>query len=548
MDFARARFMPARHVGQLDVADALAVGVQVVDEAAFGHLRVVEVEHHADVGQGELVDQVSRLLLAPQQVARTVHRVERLDQHGLAMARGQLGGVGEVVSVGAVDERVGRGLAGEPGHHMHGRAAERARVVERLRHARSKQRHARRVGGQAPVARVCVAGRRIDAGAGQAVVLQTLRHHSCGPLVGKPELHRLKALIARSGKAIEKRQLGEQQRQVGAKTKHGEVGSGEGAFKRQFAPVCLRCYKAAMLRRDLLAATAGGMVAVARARAQATPALLTRAIPRSGEALPAVGLGTWLTFDVPIQDIDAMARRRAVLDRFFALGGGLIDSSPMYGHAEAVLGELLPKDRPASLFAATKVWTALGLYGPTQMRRSLGLWRLARCDLMQVHNLLNWREHLKTLREWQAQGRVRYIGVTTSHGSRHEEMRHILDTERGIDVMQITYNPADRSAEALIARAAERGVAVIINRPFDGGSLLQRLRSVPLPPVAAELGCAHWAPLVLKWELANPAVTVAIPATTNPAHLEQNMAALRGPLPDAKQREAIWRAMGPVLG
>lgn len=284
------------------------------------------------------------------------------------------------------------------------------------------------------------------------------------------------------------------------------------------------------------------------ARGQGAQPLLTRPLPRTGERVPAVGLGTWLAFDVSTQDVAAMARRRAVLDRFFALGGGLIDSSPMYGHAEAVLGELLPQDKPATLFAATKVWTALGLYGPTQMRRSLGLWKLQRCDLMQVHNLLNWREHLKTLREWQAQGRVRYIGVTTSHGSRHDDMRHILDTERGVDVMQITYSPADRSAEPLMARAAELGVAVIINRPFDGGSLLQRLARTPLPPVAAELGCAHWATLVLKWELANPAVTVAIPATTNPAHLEQNMAALRGPLPTATQREAIGRAMAPALG
>jgi diketogulonate reductase-like aldo/keto reductase len=312
-------------------------------------------------------------------------------------------------------------------------------------------------------------------------------------------------------------------------------------------PDASQCYNPTMFRRDLLAATAVGLVVPPLARAQGTPALLARTIARSGERVPAVGLGTWLTFDVPIQDIEAMARRRAVLDRFFALGGGLIDSSPMYGHAEAVLGELLPRQKPASLFSATKVWTAFGPYGPAQMRRSLGLWKLQRCDLMQVHNLLNWRAHLKTLREWQAEGRVRYIGVTTSHGSRHEEMRHILDTERGIDFMQITYSPADRSAEPLIARAAELGVAVIINRPFDGGALLQRLQRVALPPAAAELGCTHWATLVLKWELALGGVTVAIPATTNPTHVEQNMAALHGPLPHMAQRAAIWQAMAPAL-
>ena len=208
---------------------------------------------------------------------------------------------------------------------------------------------------------------------------------------------------------------------------------------------------------------------------------------------------------------------------------------------------MLPRD-DKRLFAATKVWTPLGAYGPTQMRRSLALWKLPRVDLMQIHNLLSWRAHLPTLREWKAQGLIRLIGITTSHGRDHDLVQRLLETERGIDVMQITYSPADRSAEPLLELAARKGVAIIINRPFDGGELLSRLTPVPLPPVAAELGCAHWATLVLKWELANPAVTVAIPATTNPEHVEQNLAALRGPLPDAKQREAIWSAMQPALG
>jgi diketogulonate reductase-like aldo/keto reductase len=296
-----------------------------------------------------------------------------------------------------------------------------------------------------------------------------------------------------------------------------------------------------MKRRSVLAL---GLAASPVVRAQA---LLTRAVPSTAERLPAVGLGTWLTFDVPLAHDAAMARRRQVLERFFAEGGRLIDSSPMYGQAEAVLGELLARDEPR-LVSATKVWTALGLYGPTQMRRSLALWKRPRVDLMQVHNLLAWRSHLPTLREWKAQGRVRLIGVTVSHGRDAELMEQILRTERGIDVMQITYSPADRSAEPLIALAASRGMAVIVNRPFDGGDLLARLARVPLPPVAAELGCAHWATLVLKWELANPAVTVAIPATTDPDHVSQNLAALRGALPDAKQRDAIWRALAPALG
>jgi diketogulonate reductase-like aldo/keto reductase len=296
-------------------------------------------------------------------------------------------------------------------------------------------------------------------------------------------------------------------------------------------------------RRTLLVSSVP--LAAAPAAAQLPP--LTRAIPSSGERLPAVGLGTWLTFHVALGNATAMAQRRAVLERFFAGGGRVIDSSPMYAQAEAVLGELLPRPEPR-LFSATKVWTALGPYGPTQMRRSLSLWKLPRVDLMQVHNLLSWRSHLPTLREWKAQGLARHIGITTSHGRDHDLVREILQTERGIDVLQITYSPADRSAEPLLELAANKGVAVIINRPFDGGDLLARLANVPLPPVAAELGCQHWATLVLKWELAHPAVTVAIPATTNPEHVDQNLAALRGPLPDARQREVIWRALAPAVG
>lgn len=298
-------------------------------------------------------------------------------------------------------------------------------------------------------------------------------------------------------------------------------------------------------RRDLLAA---GLAAcgLGRPRHADATTLLTRPIPRTGERIPAVGLGTWLTFDVPITDASALARRQAVVDRFLADGGRVVDSSPMYGHAESVLGETLPRDT-ARVFAVGKVWTPAPLYGPTQMRRSMRQWRRAQMDVMLVHNLLAWRGHLKTLREWQGEGQVRLIGLSTSHGRGHDEVAEIIERERGIDVLQITYSPADRSAEPLIERAAARGIAVMINRPFDGGDLLARLARVPLPAVAAELSCAHWATLVLKWELAHPAVTVAVPATTNPGHAAQNLAALRGPLPDARVRDAITRAMAPAL-
>jgi diketogulonate reductase-like aldo/keto reductase len=298
-----------------------------------------------------------------------------------------------------------------------------------------------------------------------------------------------------------------------------------------------------MKRRDVLAI---GVSAAAPQLGRANEPLLARVIPSSGERIPAVGLGTWLTFHVALGNASAMAQRREVLNRFFAGGGRVVDSSPMYAQAEAVLGALLVPPEPR-LFSATKVWTPLGAYGPTQMRRSLALWKLPRVDLMQIHNLLSWQAHLPTLREWKVQGLARHIGITSSHGRDHELVQRILDSERGIDVLQITYSPADRSAEPLLELAARKGVAVIINRPFDGGDLLSRLARVPLPAVAAELGCAHWATLVLKWELANPAVTVAIPATANAEHVEQNLAALRGSLPDARQREAIWRAMAPAV-
>ena len=286
--------------------------------------------------------------------------------------------------------------------------------------------------------------------------------------------------------------------------------------------------------------------------AAAQPALLRRAIPKTGEKINAVGLGTWLTFDVGDEVVER-TRRLQVLQAFFAAGGGVIDSSPMYGRAERVLGDLLPQvDHAGRLFAATKVWTAFGRVGPAQMAESLRLWgkgadgRVAgreprRFDLVQVHNLLAWPEHLTTLRAWKEQGRCRYIGVTTSHGNKHDEMQRVLRNEP-IDFMQITLNLADRSALPLIELAASRGVAVIVNRPFDGGLLFNRVGRRPLPEAAREVGCASWAQACLKWILAHPAVTCAIPATTNPAHATENMGAALGPVPDAAQQRRIAAA------
>jgi diketogulonate reductase-like aldo/keto reductase len=248
-------------------------------------------------------------------------------------------------------------------------------------------------------------------------------------------------------------------------------------------------------------------------------------------------MGTWLTFDVGDEPAPR-AQRLEVLRRFFASGGGVIDSSPMYGRAERLLGELLPGvAHEKKLFTSTKVWTAFDRVGPRQLDESLRLWGVTRFDLVLVHNLLNWEAHLKLLRAAKEQGRVRYIGVSTSHGRKHDEIQRIMRSQP-IDAIQITYSLADVSAEPVLDLAAERGMAVFINRPFDGGMLFNAVGARPLPPWAAEFDCANWAQFFLKWILGHPAVTAAIPATTQPVHMEENMSAGLGRLPDqAKRRQ-----------
>jgi diketogulonate reductase-like aldo/keto reductase len=269
------------------------------------------------------------------------------------------------------------------------------------------------------------------------------------------------------------------------------------------------------------------------------PAAHARAIHASGEMLPVVGLGTWLTFDVGAADSPARRARGDILRAFLASGGRLVDSSPMYASSEAVIGAERPADASQGLFSATKVWTVGGLAGRRQMEHSLALWRLARFDLMQVHNLLDWETHWPTLKAWKAEGRARYIGMTTSHGRRHDELETLLRHER-MDFVQFTYNLADRQVEkVLLPLAADRGAAVIINRPFDGGDLFGAKTRAPLPGWAAELRCASWAEAFLKWIVAHPAVTCAIPATSQLAHLRENMRALSGALPDEALRRRI---------
>lgn len=276
--------------------------------------------------------------------------------------------------------------------------------------------------------------------------------------------------------------------------------------------------------------------AAALPAAAASPARLARAIPSSAEALPAVGLGTWITFDV--NDARSRAVRGEILRAFFEAGGRLVDSSPMYGASEETIGAAMPPNAQP-LFAATKVWTVGALAGRLQMEASRKLWKVPRFDLMQVHNMLDWETQLATLRQMKAEGRVRYIGVTTSHGRRHDLLERIMATEP-IDFVQFTYNLADRDAEQrLLPFAAERRLAVIVNRPFDGGDLFGARTHKALPGWAAEIGCASWAEAFLKWIVAHPAVTCAIPATSKPAHLAENMRALSGPLPDAALRRRI---------
>lgn len=264
--------------------------------------------------------------------------------------------------------------------------------------------------------------------------------------------------------------------------------------------------------------------------------LLTRPIPASGEALPIVGLGTWITFNVG-EDAAARDARAEVLGAFIAAGGALVDSSPMYGSSEAVVGHGLARlGRPEGLFAATKVWISSARSGPGQIEESRELWGVDRFDLLQVHNLLSWEAHLETLLAMKAEGRVRYVGVTTSHGRRHDELEAIMATQP-IDFVQLTYNIADREAEErLLPLAAERGIGVIVNRPFQQGALIDDLAGEPLPSWAAELGCASWAQVLLKFAISHPAVTCAIPATSRLDHLRENMAAGRGSLPDAALR------------
>jgi diketogulonate reductase-like aldo/keto reductase len=314
-------------------------------------------------------------------------------------------------------------------------------------------------------------------------------------------------------------------------------------------------------RRELLRGLAAVFAAAsspvrALAAAAASP-LVTKVVPGTSERVPVVGMGSWITFDVPAFDIFVKPRVE-VLRKLFDGGCGVVDSSPMYGHAEEVIGACLKRlgaqrgprgagSEPTGLLAATKVWTPLQWMGRDQLEDSRRLWGLSRFWLLQIHNMLAWEDHLETLRKEKAEGRTRYVGITTSHGRRHEEMEGTLKRER-FDFVQLTYNIVDREVEQrLLPLAADRGIGVIANRPFQGGGLVDDLAKHPLPPWAAEIDCRTWAQFLLKFIVSHPAVTCAIPATTDPAHMAENALAARGRLPDAAMRQRMIRHVEGLL-
>ena len=295
-------------------------------------------------------------------------------------------------------------------------------------------------------------------------------------------------------------------------------------------------------RREWLQTTAAAVVASAlpwqsgAAESQPVGSIGRRAIPSSGEQVPLVGLGSWITFNVG-NDPRALDACVEVTRAFFAHGGRLIDSSPMYGSSQPTIGRaLMQLGRPAALFSAEKVWVGDAGEGAAQIEASRHFWGVPRFDLMQVHNLLAWQEHLPRLFEMKAAGRLRYIGITTSHGRRHEDLAQIMASQP-LDFVQLTYNLQDRAVEQrLLSLAAERGIAVIVNRPYRGGSLARRLQGKRLPGWAADIDCTSWAQAALKFVIAHPAVTCAIPATSQVAHVIENLGAARGRLPDAALR------------
>ena len=295
-------------------------------------------------------------------------------------------------------------------------------------------------------------------------------------------------------------------------------------------------------RRQLLQYGASAAAAASlglNVQAQESAPMITRAIPSSGEAIPVVGLGTSRTFDTP-EDADSIALLKQVMQSFFANGGKVIDSSPMYGNAESRVGDVIRgMEQQPPVFAATKVWTTGKDAGIAQMEESARRMAVDTFDLIAVHNLQDWETHMATLKDWKEQGKVRYIGITTSHGRSHDEFIKVMKTEP-IDFVQFSYNIMDRAAEeSLFPVAQEQGIATMINRPYQRGSLFAKTRGKDLPDVAADIDVDSWGQFFLKFILAHPGVTSIIPATSKVHHMDDNMKANLGRVPDSDQREEM---------
>ena len=267
-----------------------------------------------------------------------------------------------------------------------------------------------------------------------------------------------------------------------------------------------------------------------------TGTFISKPIPSSNERIPVIGLGSSRTFNVG-NDPLALDNVAEVMRHFFNAGGKLIDSSPMYGSSQPAIGYGLKKlGKTKDVFSADKVWTWESDMGPEQMEQSRQYWQVDAFDLMQVHNLVKWQHHLKTLYRMKQQGKIRYVGITTSHGRRHDELEDIMKTQP-LDFVQFSYNILDREAEQrLLPLAKQRGIAVIINRPFQRGDLIDELKDKPLPEWAKSIHCETWPQFLLKFVVSHPAVTCAIPATSQVDHVKENMAACFSPLPDKAMR------------
>lgn len=279
-----------------------------------------------------------------------------------------------------------------------------------------------------------------------------------------------------------------------------------------------------------------GKASASKVSASLAQAIIQKPIPSSGEKLPVIGMGTSRTFDA-INDDELLTRLEQVTRTFFDMGGGMIDSSPMYGSSQEVIGHLLPRVKgEKNLFSATKVWTEGREEGIQQMEQSRRLWGIKGFDLMQIHNLVDWEVHLETLQQMKADGAIRYIGITTSHGRFHEQLKELLK-KYDFDFVQLSYNIDNRDVESsLLSIAQDRGIAVIVNRPFQRGDLFSAVKGKQLPAWTQEFDCNSWGQYFLKYVVSHPAVCCAIPATSKVKHMKDNMLAGRGRLPTMKQR------------